>query len=217
MREARHPEASCKPRGPYSPAVIASGRLIFTASQGPLDPATGKEPPGGIQAEARQALSNIRAIVEGCGGSLAQRRQGAALPARHGRLRRGQRGLARVLPGAPPGPDDDPVEHRLLACRRRGGRPRRRLTAGGTSLCRRPAPGIPAAARVRSRALPRSVARSRTQGRPPTIVCTTVRSAMAAGSTAVGSPSRTTRSANLPASSVPTSSSTWHRNAASRV
>ncbi len=31
----------------------------------------GKEPPGGIQAEARQALNNIRAIVEGCGGSLA--------------------------------------------------------------------------------------------------------------------------------------------------
>jgi 2-iminobutanoate/2-iminopropanoate deaminase len=72
MREARHPEGVLAPRGPYSPAVIASGRLIFTASQGPLDPATGKEPPGGIQAEARQALSNIRAIVEGCGGTLAK-------------------------------------------------------------------------------------------------------------------------------------------------
>lgn len=71
MREARHPDGVLKPRGPYSPAVIASGRLIYTASQGPLDPATGKEPPGGISAEARQALSNIRAIVEGCGGSLA--------------------------------------------------------------------------------------------------------------------------------------------------
>jgi 2-iminobutanoate/2-iminopropanoate deaminase len=71
MREARHPEGVLKPRGPYSPAVIASGRLLYTASQGPLDPATGKEPPGGISAEARQALSNIRAIVEGCGGSLA--------------------------------------------------------------------------------------------------------------------------------------------------
>ena len=71
MREARHPEGVLKPRGPYSPAVITSGRLLYTASQGPLDPATGKEPPGGIAAEARQALSNIRAIVEGCGGSLA--------------------------------------------------------------------------------------------------------------------------------------------------
>ena len=70
MRVARHPEGVLKPRGPYSPAVIASGRLIFTASQGTIDPTTGKEPPGGIQAEARQALSNIRAIVEGCGGSL---------------------------------------------------------------------------------------------------------------------------------------------------
>ena len=71
MREARHPDGVLKPRGPYSPAVIASGRLIFTASQGPLDPATGVEPPGGIAAEADQALANIRAIVEGCGGSLA--------------------------------------------------------------------------------------------------------------------------------------------------
>jgi 2-iminobutanoate/2-iminopropanoate deaminase len=71
MREAKHPEGVLKPRGPYSPAVITSGRLIFTASQGPLEPATGKEPPGGIQAEARQALANVRAIVEGCGGTLA--------------------------------------------------------------------------------------------------------------------------------------------------
>jgi 2-iminobutanoate/2-iminopropanoate deaminase len=70
MREARHPDGVLKPRGPYSPAVITAGRLLFTASQGPLDPATGTEPEGGIQAEARQALSNIRAIVEGCGGSL---------------------------------------------------------------------------------------------------------------------------------------------------
>jgi len=73
MREPRHPAGVLKPRGPYSPAVIAGGRLLFTASQGPLDPATGKEPPGGIEVEARQALSNIRAIVEGCGGSLRNR------------------------------------------------------------------------------------------------------------------------------------------------
>jgi 2-iminobutanoate/2-iminopropanoate deaminase len=71
MREARHPAGALKPRGPYSPAVIASGPLLFVSSQGPLDPATGQVPPGGIAAEARQALSNIRTIVEGCGGSLA--------------------------------------------------------------------------------------------------------------------------------------------------
>lgn len=70
MREAKHPDGVLKPRGPYSPAVIASGRLLFTASQGTIDPATDKVAEGGIQAEARQALSNIRAIVEGCGGSL---------------------------------------------------------------------------------------------------------------------------------------------------
>ena len=71
MREARHPDGVLKPRGPYSPGVIAGGRMIYTSSQGPLDPTTGKEPAGGIRAEARQALTNVRAIVEGCGGSLA--------------------------------------------------------------------------------------------------------------------------------------------------
>ncbi len=70
MREAQYPKGAPRPRGPYSPAVIASGRLLFTASQGTIDLATDEVAEGGIQAEARQALSNIRAIVEGCGGSL---------------------------------------------------------------------------------------------------------------------------------------------------
>ncbi|HVA86608.1 MAG TPA: Rid family hydrolase [Candidatus Saccharimonadales bacterium] len=71
MREARHPAGVLAPRGPYSPAVVAAGPLLFVSSQGPLDPVTGAVVPGGISAEARQALTNVRAIVEGCGGSLA--------------------------------------------------------------------------------------------------------------------------------------------------
>jgi reactive intermediate/imine deaminase len=72
MRETRHPDGVLAPRGPYSPAVIASGPLLFVSSQGPLDPRTGAVPPGGIAAEARQALANVRAIVEGSGGSMAK-------------------------------------------------------------------------------------------------------------------------------------------------
>src|SRR5205823_4546338 len=49
--------------------IEALGFFLRVDNPRPLAP--GKEPPGGIQAEARQALSNIRAIVEGCGGSLA--------------------------------------------------------------------------------------------------------------------------------------------------
>ena len=60
-----------KPAGPYSPAVIVSGRLLFCSSQGPTDYATGKHVEGTIHKETRQALTNIRTIVEGSGGSLA--------------------------------------------------------------------------------------------------------------------------------------------------
>jgi 2-iminobutanoate/2-iminopropanoate deaminase len=58
--------------GPYSPAVIASGRMLYVASQGPVDPATGAIVGGGsFEAEARQTLSNLQRVVEGSGGSLA--------------------------------------------------------------------------------------------------------------------------------------------------
>lgn len=69
-REPKSPPG-ITPAGPYSPAVIASGRLLFCSSQGPMDYATGKRVEGSIQEETRQTLTNIRTIVEGSGGSLA--------------------------------------------------------------------------------------------------------------------------------------------------
>ena len=69
-REAKQPPG-IRAAGPYSPAVIASGRLMFVASQGPVDHATGGRIEGTIQEETRQALSNLRHIVESSGGSLA--------------------------------------------------------------------------------------------------------------------------------------------------
>jgi 2-iminobutanoate/2-iminopropanoate deaminase len=60
-----------KPAGPYSPAVIASGRLLFCSSQGPVDHATGERIESSIQDATRQVLTNIRTIVEHGGGSLA--------------------------------------------------------------------------------------------------------------------------------------------------
>lgn len=55
--------------GPYSQGV-KTGKLIFTAGQIGLDPATGELVPGGIQAETRQVLSNIQNILEAAGSSL---------------------------------------------------------------------------------------------------------------------------------------------------
>jgi 2-iminobutanoate/2-iminopropanoate deaminase len=55
--------------GPYSQAVTRDG-LVYTAGQIGLDPQTGKLVEGGIQAQARQALTNLQAILEAAGTSL---------------------------------------------------------------------------------------------------------------------------------------------------
>ncbi len=55
--------------GPYSPAVRA-GEFLFVAGQPGLDPSTGSVPPGGFEAEARQAFVNLRPVVEAAGTGL---------------------------------------------------------------------------------------------------------------------------------------------------
>ncbi len=55
--------------GPYSQAVKV-GPLVFTAGQIGLDPATGEMVPGGVEAETRQALSNLKHVLEAAGSSL---------------------------------------------------------------------------------------------------------------------------------------------------
>lgn len=56
--------------GPYSPGVAASGKLTFISGQLPLDPATGAFPEGGIQAQTRQSLSNLRALLNAAGADM---------------------------------------------------------------------------------------------------------------------------------------------------
>lgn len=54
--------------GPYSQAVVAGG-LLFVSGQIPLDPQTGEVVAGGVPAQAKQVLENMKAVVEaaGCG------------------------------------------------------------------------------------------------------------------------------------------------------
>lgn len=54
--------------GPYSQAVQTGG-LIITSGQLPIDPATGAFPEG-IQAQTRQSLTNVKAILEEAGASM---------------------------------------------------------------------------------------------------------------------------------------------------
>ena len=58
-----------KPAGPYSPGV-AWDRLVFTAGQVGVDPATGKPVEGGIGEQTRQVLTNVRNVLEAAGTDL---------------------------------------------------------------------------------------------------------------------------------------------------
>jgi len=55
--------------GPYSLGVKA-GPLMFVSGQLGLDPATGNMVEGGVEAETRQALKNLQAILEAGGCSF---------------------------------------------------------------------------------------------------------------------------------------------------
>jgi len=57
--------------GPYSQAIIGEGRLIFTAGQIPLDPATGAIAATDIAGQTRQVLGNLRAVLEAAGSGMA--------------------------------------------------------------------------------------------------------------------------------------------------
>jgi 2-iminobutanoate/2-iminopropanoate deaminase len=55
--------------GPYSQAIVANG-FVFVSGQIPLDPHTGQLVQGDIQAQARQCLENLKAILEAAGTTM---------------------------------------------------------------------------------------------------------------------------------------------------
>jgi len=57
-----------EPSGSYSQGVVSSG-LLFVSGQGPIDVKTG-EIPRTFSDQMRQALENVKQIVEAAGGSL---------------------------------------------------------------------------------------------------------------------------------------------------
>lgn len=63
-------EKAPKAIGPYSVAIRA-GKLIFTSGQLGLDPHSGNLVPGGIEAETRQALTNLRHVLLDSGCDMA--------------------------------------------------------------------------------------------------------------------------------------------------
>ncbi len=62
-------EDAPKALGPYS-AGIRAGNMVFTAGQVGIDPATGKLVEGGIEAQTRQVLRNVQAVLRAAGSEL---------------------------------------------------------------------------------------------------------------------------------------------------
>jgi 2-iminobutanoate/2-iminopropanoate deaminase len=67
IRTDKAPKAS----GPLSQGIAAGG-FVFCSGQLPVDPATGKIVPGGIEDQTRQVLKNLSAVLEAAGSSLDQ-------------------------------------------------------------------------------------------------------------------------------------------------
>jgi 2-iminobutanoate/2-iminopropanoate deaminase len=58
--------------GPYSQAVVAEAQgMVFTAGQIGLVPATGEIVAADIKGQTRQALQNVKAILEAAGSTMA--------------------------------------------------------------------------------------------------------------------------------------------------
>ena len=69
MREIVHTDKAPRAIGPYSQAIVFNG-MLYSAGQLGLDPVSGDMVAGGVEAQTRQALENLGAILEAAGSSL---------------------------------------------------------------------------------------------------------------------------------------------------
>ena len=71
MRKPISSDKAPKPRGPYSPAMIASGPTVYVSSQGPIDPLTDQFSTGTFAEQADLVFRNVGALLEAAGASWA--------------------------------------------------------------------------------------------------------------------------------------------------
>ena len=69
MRQPVHSDHAPAAIGPYSQAIRA-GDTVYLSGQTPLVPETGQMVEGDIEAQARRAFDNLRAVCEAAGGSF---------------------------------------------------------------------------------------------------------------------------------------------------
>lgn len=71
-RTAVHTDLAPKAIGPYSQAIRAGNNSVYLSGQIGLDPKTGELVAGGIEAQARRAFDNLKAVAETAGKGLEQ-------------------------------------------------------------------------------------------------------------------------------------------------
>jgi len=69
MKKVIRTDKAGAPIGPYNQGIKAGG-FVFVAGEKGIDPRTNKIVPGGIVAETRQTLENIKAILEAADSTL---------------------------------------------------------------------------------------------------------------------------------------------------
>ena len=70
MKEIINTKAAPAAIGPYSQAIKV-GNLVYTSGQIPIDPSTGSFVKGGIKEQTRQSLTNLKAVLEEAGLTMA--------------------------------------------------------------------------------------------------------------------------------------------------
>ena len=67
MRKAIVSDRAPRPRGPYSPAVVASGPTVYVSAQGPIDPTTDQALTGPFAEQAEQVFRNVGELLTAAG------------------------------------------------------------------------------------------------------------------------------------------------------
>ena len=64
----KQPVGGTVPTGPYSPGIVATGRMVFVSGQGPLR--DGQVSHGTVEEETKLVLENIQTILRSAGADL---------------------------------------------------------------------------------------------------------------------------------------------------
>jgi 2-iminobutanoate/2-iminopropanoate deaminase len=71
MRKPVAAEKGAKPKGPYSPAIIAQGPMVFVSAQGPFEPISGELKATTFKEQAVQVFENVTVQLEAAGATWA--------------------------------------------------------------------------------------------------------------------------------------------------